>query len=232
MKKTISLLLALALCLSLCACGGGTSETTKAPTEATQPPTTEATAPPTEPVLKLALGETASTDLAEFTLESSEFTYYVSNVSSNYVEPTDVPNDLFAASIGYCYVSVTFTITNKDRGGSIDYAGPFAEWAPNWSVSYAGVDYPVRGFDLNDNAGSYGINLTYAAVVDKETGETIKKHGSMNYLLSAGETVTLRAFGIINVDPENLTDGFEFTVGVLNSKGEYEYFTYNVPAQS
>ena len=226
MKRIMSLVLLLVLCLSLCACGGGndTPETTEAPTETTQAPT--------EPVIKLALGETASTDLAEFTLENSTFTYYVSNVSTNYVEPTDEPNDLFAASIGHCYVSVTFTITNKDRGGSISYAGSFAEWHPNWSVTYGGVDYPVKGYDLNNNAGTGSISLQFSAVVDKETGKVIEKHSSGNYLLSAGETVTLRAFGIIDADPENLTDGFEFTVGVPNSKGEYEYFTYIVPAQS
>ena len=81
MKKLFILILSLAMIVSLCACGGdGTTNST--PTETTTPPTTE---PPT---VKLNIGETASTDLAEFTLESSQFTYYVSNVSTNYVEPT------------------------------------------------------------------------------------------------------------------------------------------------
>lgn len=210
MKNFFALLLALMMCLSLCACGGGGKEETP----------------------KMALGETASTDLAEFTLIDSELTYYVSNVSSNYVEPTTEANELFAASIGNCYVSATFTITNKDRGGSISYAGSFAEWSPNWTVSYGDTDYPVKGYDLNMNEGTDSISLQFSAVVDSATGDVIKKHDSMNYLLSAGETVTLRAFGVVNFDPENLTDGFDFTVGVPNSTGEYEYFTYAVPAQS
>ena len=218
MKQTISLLLALVMCLSLCACGGGTPETT------------EATELPTEPVAKLTLGETASTDLAEFTLENSQFTYYVSNNSSNYVEPTETPNPMFAASIGHCYVSVTFTITNKDRGGSISFADS-PGWIPNWTVSYGGNDYTVKGFDLNNNAGTY-MNLAFSALVDKESGKVIEKHSSMNCLLSAGETATLRTFGIIDVDPEALTDGFEFTVRVPKSKGEYEYFTYIIPART
>lgn len=212
MKRTIALVLSLALCLSLCACGGGKEA------QSEQTP-------------KLAVGETASTDLAEFTLENGVFTYYVSNASTNYVEPTDEANNMFAASVGKCYVSVTFTISNKDRGGSLSYAGHFPEWAPNWTVSYGGKDYPVKGFDLNNNAGSSSMSLQYAAVMNKETGNVVEKHDSGNYLLSAGETVTLRTFGIIDVDPENLTDGFDFTAGVLNSKGEYEYFTYAVPAK-
>ncbi len=234
MKKTLSLLLALVMCLSLAACGGGNDtpaqDTTETPTT-TEAPTEMTTEVPTEPVVKLALGETASTDLADFTLEASQFTYYVSNNSSNYYEPTEEPNPLYAASIGHCYVSLTFTITNKDRGGSISYAGSFAEWHPNWTVHYGDNDYTVKGFDLNNNDGGYGINLSFSTIMNRETGEIIKKHDSSNYLLSAGETVTLRTFGVIGVDPENLTDGYELTIGVLNSKGEHEYFTYTVPAR-
>ncbi len=229
MKKPLLIVLTLAMLLSLCACGGG-SDTPTSDVDKT-PPATESPVEESPAVSKLTLGEVASTDLAEFTLENSQFTYYVSNVSTNYVEPTEEPNTLFAASIGHCYVSLTFTITNKDRGGSISYAGSFSEWAPKWTVSYDGTDYPVKGFDLNNNAGDNSINLSFSAVVDKESGKTIKKHDSMNYLLSAGETTTLRTFGIIDVEPENLTDEYDFTVGVPNSKGEYEYFTYTIPAR-
>lgn len=214
MKKAISLLLALIMGLTLCACGN------KAAAEE-----------PTEPVVKYALGETVSTDLADFTLEDSVFTYYVSNVSTNYVEPMDEPNELFNASIGHCYVSLTFTIANKDRGGSISFAGFSSEWSPKFQVSYNGAAYPVNGFDLNDNNGKSYLDLGFSAVVDKDTGKVIEKHDSGNYLLSAGETVTLRAFGVIAVEPENLTDGFDLTVSVLNSQGVHEQFIYTVPGR-
>ncbi|MBQ6935511.1 MAG: hypothetical protein IJN49_03080 [Clostridia bacterium] len=221
MKKTLSLILAITLCFTLCACSSNDTEEETTSTETN-----------TEVVTKYSLGETVSTNLAEFTLENSSLTYYVSNNSTNYVEPTDTPNTLFAASVGHCYVSVTFTITNKDRGGSISFASFASEWDPKWSVSYNGVDYPVKGYSLNDNAGTDYINLGFSAIVEKGTGNTIRKHTSQNYLLSAGETITIRTFGIIDVDPQNLTDGFEFTVGVPNSNNEYEYFTYVVPARS
>lgn len=206
MKRAISLILAVMMCLSLCACGGEKGSN------------------------NLSLGQTASTDLVDFTLEHSEFTYYVSNVSTNFVEPTDEPNSLFAASLGHCYVSATFTITNKDRGGSIRVGG---EGKPVWSVSYNNADYSVKGFDLNNSAGSGGLNLGHnAAILDKTTNTVIKVNETTNYLLHAGETVTIRTFGVVDVDPENLTDGFDLTISIPNSKSERENFTYTIPAQN
>lgn len=231
-QKALSFCLILSICLSLCACENNvkTSETTEFST--VEPSTTASPTETASKFVQLALGETASTDLAEFTLEHSEFTYYVSNVSSNYVEPTSESNNMFAASIGHCYVSVTFTITNKDRGGSISYADSFSDWNPGWIVSYDGSDYLVKGYQLNNRDGSIPMSLAFSAVVDRETGEVIQKHTSSNYLLRAGETVTLRAFGIVDFEPENLTDSFDFSIAVPNSKNEYEYFTYSVPIQS
>lgn len=222
MKKTISLLLALVLCLSLCACG---EKEDNKPTKATEP------APTTEPTVQLELGEPASTDIAEFTLDKSQFTLYVSNVSSNYVEPMDEPNELFNASIGHCYVSLTYTITNKDRGGSLDFAGTFGDWNPKFTVSYGGEEYPVKGFDLNNKDGDTFFTMAYSVVLDRNTGEILYRNDTGNVLISAGETVTYRSFGVIGIEPENLTDSYKLTVSVPNSKGEYERFTYTVPAR-
>ena len=113
-------------------------------------------------------------------------------------------------------------ITNKDRGGSLDFCGGFSAWDPaDWSVTYNGEEYEMYGFDLNmDNRDD--ISLSYGALINKETGKVIDKVGSSNKLISAGETVTLRFFGIIKVDPKSLNDGFELNVKVPNSKGEKE----------
>lgn len=222
MKKALSLILALVLCLSLCACvdnGSGENNTT------TVPETTE----DSKPVIPTAqIKETVSTDIVDFTLEHSKLTYYVSNVSTNYVEATEEANTLFAAKVGTCYVSMTVTITNKDRGGSLDFGGSFSTWNPaDWSVTYNGEEYEMYGFDLNmDNYKS--ISLSYGAILDKETGKVIDKVGSVNKLISAGETVTLRFFGIIKLDPKSLNDGFELNVKVPNSKGGQQNFKYFV----
>ena len=216
MKKAISLILALVLCLSLCACGsnGGATETT----EASKPeiPTAQ-------------VGKTVSTDIVDLTLEHSKLTYYVSNLSSTYVAATEEANTLFAAKVGTCYVSMTVTVTNKDRGGSLDFCGAFSDWDPaDWSVTYNGAEYDMYGFDLNtDNYDN--ISLSHGAIVDKDTGTVLDKVGSNNKLISAGQTITLRFFGIIKVDPASLNDGFELNVKVPNSKGVQENFKYIVP---
>lgn len=104
MKKMIALLMALLVCLSLCACGGGNSvsETTE-PTEATEPS-----------IVKFAVGETASTEVIEFTLNSVEFADHLSlTPGDEYLTPISadasgglIPND------GKIFVCFSFTVKN------------------------------------------------------------------------------------------------------------------------
>ena len=214
MKKILALLLLVSLCLSLAACGGNES------VETTEPE-----------VVKTALKETVSTDTVDFTLEDCQFTYYVSNSSDTYVEPTEEANTLFASKKGTCYVSMTVTITNTDRGGSLSFAGSFNSWNPaDWNVKYHGETYDMYGFDLNIDKPQT-INLTYAALLNKETGKVIKKVGSNNKLISAGETFTIRMFGVVPMEPGSLKDGFDLEVKVPSSEG-YKTFTYEIPARS
>ncbi len=207
MKRIIALVLSLTMILALCACG--------------------------EEETKLAVGETASSDIAQFTLENAEFAYYLSNtVDESYLVPTDDANEMFAASTGHCFVSLTFTLTNIDRGGSLSFGGSFEDpWRPNFVLEYEGKEYPVNSYSLNNKDGET-FSLTHAAIIDKETAANINEIDTMNWPLDAGSTVTIRAAGVVAVDPENLTDGFELSVNVPNSKGEYETFTYAVPARA
>lgn len=206
MKRIIALVLSLIMILALCACG--------------------------ETEAKLAVGETASTDIAQFTLENAEFAYYLDNVvNDNYLVPTDESNIMYAASTGHCFVSLTFTLANNDRGGYLSFPDS-SGWSPSLTVAYGGEDYPVKGFDLNFKEGSDQLNLSFAASINKETGKLTGQIGTVNYLLHAGKTITIRTFGVVAFDPENLTDGFELSVDVPNSKGEYETFTYAVPAMA
>ena len=218
MKKTLASLLVVALCLSLTACGGKESEEPKAPDNEPE-------------IIKTALKSTVSTDTVDFTLENCQFTYYVSNNSATYVEPTDKANTFFASKKGTCYVSMTVTITNTDRGGSLSFAGSFNSWNPaEWNVKYKGETYDMYGFDLNIDKPQ-SISLTYAALVNKETGKVIKKIDSRNKLISVGETVTIRLFGIVPMEPENLTDGFDLEIKVPSSDG-YKPFTYEIPTKA
>lgn len=212
MKRRITaLLLSAAMCLSLCACG--------------------------ETEAKLAVGETASTDIAEFTLEDAQFAYYLNDGT---LIPTDEPNPNYSASAGHCLVSLTFTLTNTDRAGYLSFCNPFPEnrWKPNFVLEYEGKEYPVNSHSLgNKNGETFSMkdtltSMANAVIVDKETGAFVREPQYSSYLLRAGSTVTIRAAGVVAVDPENLTDGFELSVDVPNSKGEYETFTYAVPAMA
>ena len=228
MKKIIAFLLSVVMCLSFAACDNkaNDNETDSVDTTITE------TEPPKPEIPTAQLKETVSTDIVDLTLEHSKLTYYVSNASTNYVEATDEANSMFAAKVGTCYVSMTVTVTNKDRGGSLDFCGGFSAWDPaDWSVTYNGEEYEMYGFDLN-SANYDNISLSYGAIVNKDTGKVIEKVGTINDLISAGQTLTYRFFGIIKVDPESLNDGFELNVKVPNSKGEYEDFKYIVPAIS
>ena len=225
MKKALSLILALALCLSLCACGNSQDANQTQPATTT----TEATNSTADAINKLSLEEKASTDRAEFTLLKSELTYYVhyTGEADTVLTSATEAGDTYAASLGDCFVLLTFAITNKDRT-AIGYGGPMPEWDPKWSVSYKGQDYPVNGFNVME--GFSYIDLQYS-VITSQDGTAIEINKYANHTIDAGETVYMRALGVIDVDPENLTDGYDFTVGIINTAGEYEYFTYFIPAQ-
>ena len=213
MKKLFALLIVVVLCLSLTACGKKDSDAK------------------TPEVVKTPLKEMVSTDTAELTLEDCQFTYYVSNNSATYVEPTDTPNTMFAAKKGTCFVSMTVTVTNTDRGGSVSFGVSFGSWNPaEWNVKYNGETYDMYGFDLNSDKYQ-SINLSYSALVYKDSGKVIKKNGSNNKLISAGETYTIRMFGIVPMEPSALTDGFDLEVKLPSSEGD-KTFTYEIPAKA
>lgn len=225
MKKSISLLLALVLCLSLCACGGNNTPVTEAPAETTQPPTTAA---PTEPPIpRLHLGETASTNLVDFTLINAQFTIFASaTTNTTYLKPME-GETVYGASIGKILMIPTFTMTNKDRAGSMSVSGMSADWPFVWSVNYGGTEYPVYGFDLNyDNQA---IEMSPGAIIDPLTEYNLAEHGSSNYLLYAGETVSMRIVTVVNFEPTDLGDGFELKIALPNANDEMEEFIYVIP---
>lgn len=98
MKKTISLLLALALCLSLCACGGnGTPEA---------PETTEAT----EATSTVSMGEKLTGDNMEITVKSVDFAELLGKDNTTRVFERDVSWD--NPGDGKVYAIIKFDYTN------------------------------------------------------------------------------------------------------------------------
>jgi len=96
-----------------------------------------------------------------------EFCYYMEDtLDETYLTPTDEANDYYAASVGYCYVAMTFTISNIDRGGSLDVCA--GGWDILFTASYNGEEYPLRSFVLWDNGGNpYVFQLDTAVITDK-----------------------------------------------------------------
>lgn len=224
MKKLLLILLAHVLCVSLCACGK------KESSESSDKSTTETLTESIDPEIQtFNVGETVSTDIVDFTLEKSKFSYYLINNDVAFVEPTDEPNG-FSSSIGECYVSMTITIKNRSHA-SINFTSSFGDWDPaEWSVTYSGEDYEL--YALRPGFPDTKVfSLTYAALKDNSTGKFERYHVS-NLIIYGGETYTLRFAGIININPTSLKDGFELNVKVPNSKGEFENFKFNVPAIS
>lgn len=172
-------------------------------------------------------GDTVSTDVIDFTLHSAEFSYYTSSMTNNYAMP--VPNNdvfTFTTNTGRTFVCMTFTIKSKDRG-TIDVGGIFGDWTLNFNALYGGEPYEIKGFDLNDKNGSHGINLAYAAF-SYDGGKTFEKNVTANTLLRAGKTVTIRTFGVITMDPNDVKDGFDLLINVYNSDGGNDYFIYEI----
>lgn len=220
MKKALSLLLALVLCLSLCACDNGETANTS------EPETTEQAGESSIP--KLKIGETASTNLVDFTLLNAEFTIYTSATSnSGYLSPVEKPT-IYGAGIGKILMIPAFTITNKDRAGSISVCDSFREdWPFDWTITYDNNEYPVYGFDLNSN--NTRVETDPGCIIDPLTEYCIEKYDCANYLLYAGETVSMRIVTTANFEPKNTDDGFELTVSLPNAYGEIEKFTYVIP---
>lgn len=175
------------------------------------------------------LGETVSTDILDLTMEKAAFCYFASS-SRDQLWATPSAEDkggIFKTNKGRTFVAMTFTVKNNDRQ-TLDIAESMGDgWNMNWKMIYHNTTYNIRSFDLNNKDGGYGLDLGFAAV-STDGGVTFKPYDSMNYLLDAGKSITIRVLGIVGMEPDSLTDGFDLVVNVLNSDSNDEEFIYRV----
>ena len=136
MKKTLYIILAFLLCISLCACGNETNNddnyTTSNDTETPSNTTEETTENNTEANEKYSVGETASTEVIEFTLNSIEFADSVSLSSGdNFLLPCNEGNGNLVPNEGKVFVCFSFSVKNigKAKLSSTAYR--------NMSLSYS-----------------------------------------------------------------------------------------------
>lgn len=220
MKKVFIGLLALIMVLGFVGCSStpATEETnTTKPTETTQVETESQTPEPTnEQINELKIGETASTDIVELTLESADLTIAVENtrgetffLPKEYNAEKDSENP-FVAAKGHTLVAITYTAKNLDRT-EVEFDGFFN---PTFiTVEYEGKQYP--------------LDTVYGCIKENE-GEWEDAVGLNNILLLVNEQITSRCYGDISVETESLDNMFKVIFHLPTSSGETEDFVYVV----
>lgn len=246
MKKLLALMLAAALALSLAACGGGGTGDTNTPstgngdTTSTNTPSGGEDSTPTdeqrqEDVQYFQLGDTVSTDIFEFTLDTAAMTIALNNrkandgTAGNYFTPKeydpqqDAQNPL-VASKGHTYASFTYTVKNLDRASAEFHNGSFA------SVEYNGVTYTEM-----DEGAYYQFQDNDRRMYEDEKGKlhntrayTWYKGPGDEFSLEVGAAESRRAYVDISVDVDDLSSDFKLTVKIPTSDGTKSSFTYLV----
>ena len=208
---------------------GSSSQDNAASTEAPQPAaaTEVSTAAPETTTAAptgttIALNETASTDIVDFTLKDAKLSYYASSKDSRLGEPIDADDGgIFQAAVGHVLVILTIHVKNKDRVTlNVNDNGWYLS---EFKLGYKGAEYSLLGYDLNSKSGG-SVSLT-AEFDNDENRWTM--HTSSNALLYSGESGTYRLVMVAGVDPDSLSDPFTVTVNVPSS-ADTQYFTYSV----
>jgi hypothetical protein len=215
MKTTIASVVVLISSITLfCACGNSDKKNTMQETVVESVMEySEVESIQDEAIETFAPGTTVSTDIVDFTLDHAELATACSNsVDENYLLPkvydeaADADNP-FVAPVGKSLVALTFTITNHDRT-TLKIADSTG-WQLNWNVLYNGEEWHLKGQGEND----YNIIFRYAAI--KEGDASWKRADTQNKHLSIGDTLTVRTYGVIDIEPEILTDPFIISVNTI-----------------
>jgi len=173
MKKTISLLLALALCLSLCACGGDNDvpETEAPVAEATEAPITEV---PEEPAAETiyTLGDVIETDLFQITPSFTGYAFELANwPDENFMTPAGKfsGTSAYSASEGktamYGEVQIAYIGNEKsdvslNLGISVDYDNGYI---------FQGADVDMGNCVSIDGDWQYNGQMTFEPLSDHNT---------------------------------------------------------------
>lgn len=215
MKRIIALLLALMMCLSLCGCGGGNTP-------------------------KLSLGETVSSDLIELTLSDVQLGYFAEAGAYRYsdkimvnLDEAYLPSDnsdgfaFFTSSKGHCLVCFDFTIKNIDRD-TLDLGNYFYETNLSFTIDYDGNSFAVNGYSIHSGNDGDSRGLIYGDSAVSKNGVDFYAYDGQNILIEAGETYRIKVIGVVNFEPNDLSDPFEITAHLLNSSQKNDDFTFSV----
>ena len=247
MKRLLALMLAAVLALSLVACGGGggvgdnntpstgNGDVTNTDTSSGGEDSTPTDEEPQEDTQYYQLGDTVSTDIFEFTLDTATMTIALNNrtandgTAGNYFTPKeydpkqDAENPL-VASKGHTYASFTYTVKNLDRASAKFHDGSFT------SVEYNGETYTKMDegayyqFQDNDRRmykdAKGKLQNTKAYIWYKGPGD--------EFSLEVDAAESRRAYVDMSVDVDDLSSDFKLTVYIPTSDGTKSSFTYLV----
>lgn len=226
MKKVLMGILSLIMILGLVGCSSTPADgiNTTEPTKTEKPVETESqtVGETPETIKELKLGETASTDIFELTLDNADLAIALENswgenffLPKEYNAEQDSKNP-FVCKTGNTLVAFTFTLNNNDR---VDYSIARDGWIDH-NIQYIELEYDGQNF-----GPSYNNELRFGCSKTND-GEWEDIVMMSNVIIDAGSYITIRAYVDIPVKTENLEDTFKFIFHLPNSKGETEDFIY------
>lgn len=183
------------------------------------------------PEVTYNIGDTVSTDIAQFTLNDSQLTIALSNViDENYGLPKeydaqrDVQNP-YVAKVGHTLVYLEYTITNTNRSGSMDIQTSIANMQYNDKIYSTVYDTNSSSYTGRLTAIKMEIATSYGTVATNKW----KRIETTNSLLSTQEKASYRQYIDISENIENINDKYYINIKLPTSEGQEQNFTYIVP---
>lgn len=176
----------------------------------------------------LVVGEKASTDIVELTLERAELATALHNGISTEALSGQVPADEVDLGLPKEY--------DATEDANNPYVAPIGHVLVAYTVSVANLDRTSH--NLDEWSGHDFVTLTYSgkdySADEKKTVLEISGDGSLNssptsnLLLMAQEASTYRRYAEFAVEPESLADPFQLAFSLPNCQGDKEQFTYQI----
>lgn len=165
------------------------------------------------------LGETASTDVLDFTLETAALAIALHDGTAGDYNDICMPkefevgkddNSLYVAAMGHTMVGFQFCVTNKDRVETKIADDPI----------FLSITYGEQEYGWENKAGIYNSD------------DGFDWHGVDNFAkIEASQTKHFRSAADISVEVESLTDPFLMTFNLPTSSGDTKAFTYSITTE-
>lgn len=177
-----------------------------------------------------SVGDSVATDILEVTVKKAALGYYAVGASTSTstgnttnvneaCEPAE--SGFFESSKGRCLLCIDFVIKNTDRANVNT-----GDYIISFTVNQNGKSGIVRGYDLNNKDGQYGLNLYHMPI--STDGGDFKTNDTGNAIIDAGQSMEIKYVGVVGFEPDDLTAPFEVVVDIINSNGESEQFIYAI----